>query len=52
MTKNNLKNPKEMVDVELLEAYSHYNKMGFRLQEEQDYLGLLQQEILRRMRRK
>lgn len=44
------KNPKEMVDIELLEKYSHYNKMGFRLKEEQDYLARLQEEILRRMR--
>lgn len=44
------KNPKDMEDVELLEKYSHYNKMGFRLKDEQNYLGSLQDEILRRMR--
>lgn len=44
------KNPKEMVDIELLEKYSHFIKMGFRLNDEQDYLGLLQDEILKRMR--
>lgn len=29
------KNPSEIVDVKLLEIYSHYCKMGFRLPEEQ-----------------
>ena len=29
------KNPSEMVDIELLEIYSHYYNMGFRLLEEQ-----------------
>lgn len=43
------KHPKEMVNIELLEKYSHYNKMHFRLQDEQDYLALLRQEMLQRM---
>lgn len=43
------KDPKEMVDIELMEKYSHYNKMGFRLQEDQDYLASLRREIMRRM---
>lgn len=43
------KNPSEMVDIELLEKYSHYCKMGFRLPEEQNYLALLRREMLERM---
>lgn len=44
-----LKQPKEMVNIELLEMYSHYNRMSFRLEKEQDYIGLLRREILKRM---
>ena len=43
------KHPNDMVNIELLEKYSHYNKMGFRLQDEQDYLALLRREMLKRM---
>ena len=49
MVMNERKNPKEMVHIELLETYSHYNKMGYRTREEQDYLALLRNEILKRM---
>lgn len=44
-----LKHPKDMVNIELLETYSHYNRMGFRMPREQDYIGLLRQEMLKRM---
>lgn len=43
-------NPKEMVDIELMEVYGSYNKMGFRFQEDQDYLASLRQEIMKRMK--
>lgn len=43
------KNPKEMVNIELLEIYSHYNKMPFRNIQEQEYLSSLREEILDRM---
>lgn len=35
------KSPSEMVNKELLEVYSHYNRIYLRSQEEQDYLVLL-----------
>ncbi|MDG3045499.1 hypothetical protein OE903_23075 [Bacillus sp. B6(2022)] len=41
--------PKDMVNMELLEAYSAFNSKGFRTIEEQNYEGLLRQEILERM---
>lgn len=43
------KHPKDMVNIELLEKYGHYNRMTFRLQDEQDYTALLRQEMLKRM---
>lgn len=43
------KSPSEMVNKELLEVYSHYNRIYLRSQEEQDYLALLRSEILKRM---
>lgn len=46
---NDFKKPGEMTNIELLEKYSHYTKLGFRATEEQEYLTLLQQEILKRM---
>lgn len=54
MSLNDMKNPKDMVNGELLEAYSSFtyssfNRLGFRTIEEQNYLALLRQEILERM---
>ena len=49
MVMNERKNPKEMVHIELLETYSHYNRISVRSSEEQDYLALLRNEILERM---
>ncbi|EIL83370.1 hypothetical protein P8815_18125 [Bacillus altitudinis] len=46
------KDPKDMVNIELLEAYSAFNRKGFRTIEEQNYEGLLRQEILERMSEK
>jgi len=43
------KNPNEMVNKELLEAYSHYNRIYQRSPEEQDYVALLRRELLNRM---
>lgn len=43
------KNQKEMVHIELLEAYSHYNRISLRSSEEQDYLALLRNEIFERI---
>ena len=43
------KSPSEMVNKELLEVYSHYNRIYLRSQEEQDYLALLRREMLNRM---
>jgi|GEM_PF-5740448 len=43
------KEPKGMVNVELLEAYSSFNRKGFHTVEEQNYLALLRKEILERM---
>jgi len=43
------KQPKNMVNIELLEKYSHYNRMTFRLPDEQNYTTLLRQEMLKRM---
>lgn len=45
----NEKYPKDMVNMELLEVYSHYSRMPVRMQEEQDYIGLLRKEMLKRM---
>lgn len=55
MNTNDLKDPKEpkdMLNIELLEAYSAFNRKGFRTIEEQNYEGLLRQEILERMSEK
>lgn len=41
--------PSEMVNIELLEVYSHYNGIYFRSPEEQDYITLLRREMLSRM---
>lgn len=41
--------PIEMTNRELLETYSHYSKMSFRLQGDQSYLHVLRLEILDRM---
>ncbi|MGX1449965.1 hypothetical protein ACUXOD_003773 [Bacillus sp. 153480037-1] len=46
------KDPKDMVNIELLETYSAFNRKGFRTIEEQNYEGLLRQEILERMSEK
>ena len=35
------KHPRDMVNIELLEVHGHYTRMGFRLQDEQDYLVIL-----------
>lgn len=43
------KSPDEMVNIELLEAYSFYTKLGFRTIEEQNFLAVLRKEILKRM---
>ncbi|MEC1275261.1 MULTISPECIES: hypothetical protein [Bacillus] len=52
MSLNDMKNPKDMVNGELLEAYSSFNRLPFRTIEEQNYLALLRQEILERMDKK
>ncbi|MGM0817417.1 MAG: hypothetical protein ACQEUO_18270 [Bacillota bacterium] len=52
MKMDDLKKPKDMVNIELLEAYSAFNRKGFRTIEEQNYEGLLRQEILERMSEK
>ncbi|MER3123658.1 hypothetical protein ABQG71_21105 [Bacillus altitudinis] len=49
MNMDDLKEPKDMVNMELLEAYSAFDRKGFRTIEEQNYLGQLRQEILERM---
>lgn len=43
------KSPSEMVNKELLEAFSHYNRIYQRSPEEQDYIALLRRELLNRM---
>lgn len=43
------KNPKDMVNIELLEKYSFYNQKVYRSEDEQNYIGLLRQEMLERM---
>lgn len=43
------KSPGLMRNRELLEALSHYTKMGFRLEPDQEYLAQLRLEVLRRM---
>jgi hypothetical protein len=43
------KNPYEMDSKELLEVYSHFNKMSVRTNQEQEYLAQLRLEILSRM---
>lgn len=43
------KDPKDMVNIELLEKYSFYNQMPYRCQERQDYIALLRIEMLKRM---
>lgn len=43
------KSPSEMVNIELLEVYSHYNRIYLRSPEEQDYISLLRREMLSRM---
>ena len=57
MSVNDMKNPKDMVNGELLEAYSSFtyssfNRLPFRTIEEQNYLAQLRQEILERMDKK
>lgn len=52
MSLNDMKNPKDMVNGELLEEYSSFNRLPFRTIEEQNYLALLRQEILERMDKK
>ncbi|MGE6628745.1 hypothetical protein [Bacillus sp. 005/A4HT-01/001] len=52
MNMDDLKEPKDMVNIELLEAYSAFDRKGFRTIEEQDYVRLLRQEILERMSEK
>lgn len=57
MSLNDMKNPKDMVNGELLEAYSSFayssfKRIPFRTREEQNYLALLRQEILERMDKK
>lgn len=46
------KHPREMVNIELLEKYSHYNRIPVRAPDEQDYIVLLRREMLRRMENK
>lgn len=43
------KYPKDMVNIELLEKYSFYNQKVYRSEDEQNYIGLLRQEMLERM---
>ncbi|MED1461634.1 hypothetical protein [Bacillus safensis] len=52
MNIDDLKEPKDMVNMELLETYSALNKRSFCTIEEQNYAGLLRQEILKRMSEK
>ncbi|WP_144487960.1 hypothetical protein [Bacillus pumilus] len=52
MDMDDLKKPKDMVNMELLETYSAFNKKSFYAIEEQDYVGLLRQEMLERMSKK
>lgn len=52
MNMDDKKEPKDMVNMELLEAYSAFNRKGFRTIKEQKYLGQLRQEILERMSEK
>ncbi|WP_144472795.1 hypothetical protein [Bacillus pumilus] len=52
MDMDDLKEPKKlknMVNAELLEVYSYFNKQGFHTIEEQNYIAHLRQEILKRM---
>lgn len=49
MTKEERKRPSEMVNKELLEAYSHFNRIYQRSPEEQGYIALLRRELLSRM---
>jgi len=35
------KNPKDMIDIELLEAYSHFTKMYYKTKEEQGFFRRL-----------
>lgn len=46
------KYPKDMVNIELLEQYSHYNQRVYRSEDEQNYIALLRQEMLKRMEEK
>lgn len=46
------KHPKDMVNIELLEQYSHYNQRVYRSEDEQNYIALLRQEMLKRMEEK
>lgn len=46
------KHPSEMVNIELLEKYGHYTRMPIRMPDQQDYIALLRQEMLRRMENK
>ncbi|EGQ19129.1 hypothetical protein HMPREF9372_3760 [Sporosarcina newyorkensis 2681] len=46
------KHPREMVNIELIEKYSHYARMPIRMPDEQDYTALLRREMLRRMENK
>ena len=46
------KHPKDMVNIELLEQYSHYNQRVYRSEDEQNYIALLRQELLKRMEEK
>lgn len=43
------KYPKDMVNMELLEKYGHYNRMTIRMPDEQDYTALLRREMMKRM---
>ncbi|MEK5009592.1 hypothetical protein MHI11_20755 [Bacillus sp. FSL K6-3312] len=52
MDMDDRKKPKDMVDMELLETYSSFNKQSFFTIEEQNYVGLLRQEMLERMSKK
>jgi len=46
-----MKSPKEMDSIELLEVYSHYSKIAFRDNSEQEYIALLRLEMIERMDR-
>lgn len=41
--------PQDMAHVELLEVYSHFNRLSIRSQEEQSYISDLRVEMLERM---